>query len=71
MVHHCIKIIKWLVYFLNPGQVIAGDQPIYSLLKKVQRVYPTHYNGIMSMMGPLYIDMNFLSAIADLLEVFG
>ena len=71
MVHDCIKIIKWLVYFPNPGQVIAGDQPIYPLQKKVQRMYPTHYNGIMSTMGSLYIDMAFLSAIEDWLEVFG
>ena len=34
-------------------------------------MYPSHYNGIVWMMGRLHIDMAFLSAIEDLLEVCG
>ena len=67
MVCHCMKIIKRIVDFHNPGQVsvIAGSQPVYALGKKVQWMYPSHYNGMVRMMGPLHIDMAFLTAIGD------
>ena len=73
MVLHCMRIIKRLVDFLNPGQVsvTAGDQPVCILGKKVQWMYPSHYNSTMWMMEPLHIDMVFLNAIGDWLEVCG
>ena len=73
MVSHGMKIIKQLVDFLNPGQVsvTAGGQPIYVLGKKMQWMYPSHYNGIVWMMGLLHIDMAFFVAIGDWLEVCG
>ena len=73
MAHHCMKIMRQLVDFLNPGQlsVIAGDQLVYALGKKVRRMYPSHYNGIAYLMGPLHINMAFLSPIGDWLEVCG
>ena len=57
-----MKIIKRIVVFLNPGQgdVIAGGQPVYALRKKVQLMYPSHYNGIAWMMSPLHIDFYWL-----------
>ena len=50
-----MKIIKRLVGFLNPGRVsvITGNQPVYAFRKKVQWMYPSHFNGIVWMMGPL------------------
>ena len=67
MVCHCMKIIKRLVDFLSPGQVsaIAGGQLVYALGEKFipSQIYPSHYNDIVLMMGPLYIDLAFLSAI--------
>ena len=73
MMHHCMKIIKRLVDFLNPGRVsvITGNQPAYAFRKKVQWMYPSHFNGIVWMMGSLHIDMTFFSAIGDCLEVCG
>ena len=71
LVFHCMKIIERLVDFLNRGlvRIIAGGQPVYALRKKVQQMYPSHYNDIVWMMGPLHIEMAFHSAIGDWLEV--
>ena len=73
MVSRVMKIIKRLVDFLNTGQVsvIEGGQPTYTLRKKTQWMCPSHYNGIVWMMSLLHLDMAFVIAAGDWLEVCG
>ena len=59
----------YLIFF--QVSVIAAGQAVYDLGKKVQWMYPSHYNGIVWMMGPSHVDMAFLCASVDWLEVCG
>ena len=38
MIHHAMNLISKSVHILNPGQapVVAFDQPLYALAKKIQ-----------------------------------
>ena len=73
MVRHCMNIIKGLTDYLNPQQIsiITGDQPVYAIGKQVQWTYPNIYNDLVRMMGPLHIEMAFISTIGDWLDGSG
>ena len=62
-----MNIIEELVSHLNPGQmtIITGDQPVYAIGKQVNWMFPERYQNVIWMMGPLHIEMAFLSAIGD------
>ena len=70
VVRHCMGIIKTLVANLNPGQstIITGDQPVYAIGKQVQWMHPDEYENCLWMMGPLHIEMAYVSAIGDWLD---
>ena len=42
MVHHAMDIARAVTSYLNPGQipVIVADQPLYTIMKKLQWKYP-------------------------------
>ena len=71
MVCHCVKIVKLLVSKLNPGQftVITGDQPVYTLGKQIKWKHSDKCKDVLWMMGSLHIEMAFISAIGNWLEV--
>ena len=72
MARHTMKIVNTVLQELNPGQVtvLTGDQPVYAISKQVQWHYPEIYgeDKLVTMMGSLHIEMNFLAAIGDWLE---
>ena len=75
MIKHALMVITKAIESLNPGQVpvVAFDQPLYAIAKLLQ----WHYVNLCSkenfvvMMGSLHIEMDFMSAIDDLLEDSG
>ena len=73
MVRHCMKIVTETVKYLNPTQltIITGDQPVYALGKKVQWIYSDQYKDVLRMMGPLHIEMAFLSTLGNWLDGSG
>ena len=75
MVRHTIDIIKQILLKINPNQcpVITADQPVYTLGKQIQWLYPDQYgeDKLVMMMGALHIEMAFLNAIGDWLEGSG
>ena len=73
MVRHGVKIVKLLVSKLNPGQftVITGNQPVYTLGKQIQWKHTDECKDVLWMMGPLHIEMAFMSAIGYWLEGSG
>ena len=73
MVRHCMDVIIKTISYLNPKQkvIITGDQPVYALGKQVQWNYQNRYSTVFWMMGPLHIEMAFLSTIGDWLEGSG
>ena len=73
MVRHCIEVVQKITYTLNPGQkvIITGDQPVYALGKQVQWMYEERYRDVIWMMGPLDIEMAYMSAIGDWIEGSG
>ena len=72
-VRYCTLVIKSITETLNPGQirVITVDQPAYALRKQVQQKYPEELESVISMMGPLHIEMLLLSMIGDWLAASG
>jgi len=68
-------VIKQAVAYLNPDQtpVIAFDQPLFAIAKRLQWHYPDQYgaSAFVIMMGALHIEMAFMSAIGDWLEDSG
>eukprot|EP00112_Aurelia_sp_Birch-Aquarium-sp1_P023888 Seg731.3 transcript_id=Seg731.3/GoldUCD/mRNA.D3Y31 product="hypothetical protein" protein_id=Seg731.3/GoldUCD/D3Y31 len=75
MVRHTMDIIKQILLLINPKQaaVITADQPVYTLGKQIQWMYPDLYgeDKLLMMMGGLHIEMAFLDAIGDWLEGSG
>ena len=67
--------IREIVAFLNPSQVpiIAADQPIYAVAKKVQWHWPEFYgeDKFVIMFGGLHIEMAALKSIGTLLRDSG
>ena len=58
MVCHCIKIVRYTINHLNPGQitVLTADQPVYALGKQVQWTYHEDYKNVTWLMAPSHID---------------
>ena len=53
--------------------MITADQPVYTLGKQIQWLYPDQYgeDKLAMMMGALHVEMFFLNAIGDWLEGSG
>ena len=68
-----MNLLVNLTNHLNPGQVtvVTADQPAYALGKQVQWRFPETYKNTLWMLGPLHIEMAFLSTIGDWLEGSG
>ena len=69
---HTMWLIKQSINFLNPGQipVVALDQPLYAITKKVQWTWPNEFgeDHFVVVLGGLHIEMAFMSVIGDVLE---
>ena len=73
-IKHSLKVIKKAVNYLNPCQtsVIAFDQPLFEISKKIQWHYSEYgMSKIVIMMGSLHIEMAMMSTIGDWLEDSG
>ena len=74
-IRHTLDVINQAVAYLNPDQtpVIAFDQPLFAIAKRLQWHYPDQYgaSNFVIMMGALHIEMAFMSAIGDWLEDSG
>ena len=72
MIRHAIDVISQAINFLNPGQVpiIACDQPLYAIAKKIQWNWPSTYGEKKSviMLGGLHIELAVLKAIGSWIE---
>jgi hypothetical protein len=72
---HAMNAVKRTVQFLNPGQtpVLACDQPLYALAKKIQWQWPEKHGEqkLVVMLGGLHIEMAALRALGDWLEGSG
>lgn len=75
MIHHAMNLIRKTVQFLNPGQipVVAFDQPLYALAKKIQWHWPETHGETkhVVMLGGLHTEMAALKTIGDWLEGSG
>ena len=75
MILHSMNIVKRSVEFLNPGQipVIACDQPLYAIAKKIQWQWPeTHgEKKYVVVLGGLHIEIAAWRALGDFLEGSG
>ena len=72
---HAVWVIKQSINFINPGQipVVALDQPLYAIVKKVQWTWPNEFgeDHFVVVLGGLHIEMAFMSMIGDVLEGSG
>ena len=75
MIKHSLNVIKASVEYINPGQipVIAFDQPLYALAKKIQWNWRDIYGEqkFLAMFGGLHIEQAFLKTLESLLEDSG
>ena len=75
MIKHSMNVIKASVEYINPGQipVIAFDQPLYALAKKIQWNWKDIYGEqkFVVMFGGLHIEQAFLKTLGSLLEDSG
>ena len=75
MIRHSMDIIKAAVQHLNPGQtpLLAADQPLYALVKKIQWTWPATYgeDHFVIMFGGLHIEMAMLKLLGDWLKDSG
>ena len=75
MIQHSMNVIKKATEHLNPGQVpvIAVDQPLYSVAKKIQWNWPESHGEqhFVFILGGLHIEMAALSVLGDWLEDSG
>ena len=69
IIKHSLDVVKDAVAYLNPGQtpVVAFDQPLFALAKKIQWHHPDTYGQLVTMMGLLHTEMAFLNTDGDLL----
>ena len=67
MVRHCMSVIQGVTKKLNPEQstVITAGQPVYTLGKQIQWVYPDEFGDVFWMMGILHIEMDVLNLIGN------
>ena len=72
MIKHALDVIWRADNFLNKGQpiVVALDQPLYALAKRIQWEWPDQYgiHKFVIMLGGLHTEMSFLSALGDWLD---
>ena len=75
MIKHAMDVIIKATKHLNESQtsVIAFDQPLYAIAKTIQWALPNEYgpSELVVMLGPLHIEMAYLSALGDWLENSG
>ena len=75
MIRHSMDIIKAAVQHLNPGQtpIVAADQPLYALAKKIQWSWPATHgeDHFVIMFGGLHIEMALQKVLGDWLEGSG
>ena len=75
MICHAINVITKAVDFLNQGQVpvLACDQPLYAIAKKVQWNFPTVYGQkkLEVMFGGFHTDVAALKALGSWIEDSG
>ncbi len=75
MVKHGMEIVSQVVQFLNPGQipVMAVDQPLYGIAKKLQWTYPDELGEekFVVLMGGLHIEMALWHTLGDILHDSG
>ena len=72
-VRHCIEIVQNITNNLNPTEkvIITADQPVHALGKQVQWMYQERYGNVLWMMGPLHIELAYMSATGDWIEDSG
>ena len=75
MIYHSMKVVKQAVRLLNSNQtpVIAMDQPLFAITKRIQWNLPTDYgeDKFVIMFGGLHIEMAALKVLGDLLDGSG
>ena len=76
MIKHGMDVQHQTIAHLNPGQVTVTtfDQPLFAIAKYIQwnKCPATHGKHVHDvMLGGLHIEMAFLSALGDILEVSG
>ena len=73
MIKHTMDVVQNAVSHLNPGQaaVIALDQPLYAISKRIQWKYPDIYGKFVVMMGSLHTEMALMGALGNWLEDSG
>ena len=75
MISHSMKVVKQAVTLLNSNQtpVIAMDQPLFAIAKRIQWNLPTLYgeDKFVIMFGGLHIEMAALKLLGDLLDGSG
>ena len=71
-IKHILEKIKETVQFLNPGQVVAADQPLYSLPKQIMCQWPEYgEDKVVMMFGGLHIETAALKSVGSLLQHSG
>ena len=73
MIKHSLDVVMDAVAYLNFGQtpVVAFDQPLFALAKKIQWHHPDTYGRLVMIMGPLHTEMAFMNTVGDLLKDSG
>ena len=73
MIKHSLDAWKDAVAYLKPEQtpVVAFNQPVYVLAKKMQWHHPDTYDQMVTMMGPLHTEVALMNTIGDLLKQSG
>ena len=68
-----MKIVMGLTNHLNCGQttIMVADQPVYVTAKQLQWCYPHQCRTLFIMLGPLQIEMFFMSVIGYLVKGSG
>lgn len=73
LIKHSLDAWKDAVAYLKPEQtpVVAFNQPVYVLAKKMQWHHPDTYDQMVTMMGPLHTEVALMNTIGDLLKQSG
>ena len=73
MIKHSLDVVMDVAAYLNPGQtpVVAFDQPLFALAKKIQWYHPDTHGRLVMMMGPLHAEMAFMNTVGDSLKDSG
>ena len=75
MISHAMKVVKKAVSHLNGNQtpILAMDQPLYAIAKKLQWMLPSIYGEekFVVMFGGLHIEMAAFKMLGDILAGSG